>query len=154
MKKIATLLAVVGLVMSAPVMAKSTMEISDQPLGERGIFSERAVIERITLAGKVCLEGEPCAAAAPSGPAPGAEPRSGEEIVTAVCSGCHASGMMGAPKIGNKGDWGPRIAKGKDTLHDHAIHGFNGKMPPKGGCASCSDEEIMGAVDFLISKAK
>ncbi len=153
MKKIATLLAVVGLVLSAPVVAKSTKEISDQPLGERSLFSERAVIERITMAGKVCLEGEPCAAAVVTGPAPGAEPRSGDEIVTAVCSGCHGSGVMGAPKIGNKGDWGPRIAQGKDTLHKHAIQGIRG-MPPKGGCATCSDDEIMAAVDVLIAKAK
>ncbi len=153
MKKIATLLAVVGLVMSAPVMAKSTKEISDQPLGERGLFSERAVIERVTLAGKVCLEGQPCAAAVVAGPAPGAEPRTGEQIVTAVCSGCHGAGVMGAPIIGNKSLWGPRIAQGKDTLHQHALHGIR-SMPPKGGCATCSDEEIIGAVDFLISKAK
>lgn len=149
MKKIATLLAVVGLVLSAPVVAKSTKEISDQPLGERSLFSERAVIERITMAGKVCLEGEPCAAAVATGPAPGAEPRSGDEIVAAVCSGCHGSGVMGAPKIGNKGDWGPRIGQGRDTLNKHAIAGIRG-MPPKGGCATCSDDEIIAAVGVLI----
>ena len=48
-----------GLMLAAPVMAKSTQEISDRPLGERSLFSERATIERITLAGHVCLEGEP-----------------------------------------------------------------------------------------------
>lgn len=149
MKKIATLLAVVGLVLSAPVVAKSTKEISDQPLGERSLFSERAVIERITMAGKVCLEGEPCAAAVATGPAPGAEPRSGDEIVAAVCSGCHGSGVMGAPKIGNKGDWGPRMGQGRDTLNKHAIAGIRG-MPPKGGCATCSDDEIIAAVGVLI----
>lgn len=153
MKKIAVLLAAIGLVMSAPVLAKSTKEISEHPLGERSLFSERATIERIKLAGDVCLEGQPCAAAAPSGPAPGAAPRSGDEIVTAVCSGCHGAGVMGAPVIGNKGMWGPRIGQGKPTLYTHALGGFKA-MPPKGGCAACSDDEIKAAVDVLVAKAK
>lgn len=149
-----TLLAVFGLALSAPVMAKSTKEISDKPLGERSVFSERATVERIKLAGDVCLEGQPCATAVAAGPAAGAAPRSGDEIVTAVCSGCHGAGVMGAPVIGNKGMWGPRIAQGKPALYDHALHGFNGKMPAKGGCATCSDDEIKAAVDVLIAKAK
>lgn len=149
MKKIATLLTVLGLVMSAPVMAKSTKEISEQPLGERSLFSERAVIERITLAGKVCLEGEPCAQAVATGPVPGAAPRSGDEIVAQVCGGCHGAGVMGAPVIGNKGQWGPRVAQGRATLNKHAIEGIR-SMPPKGGCSSCSDEEIIAAIDVMI----
>lgn len=152
-KKIAVLLAAVGLVMSTPVLAKSTKEISDKPLGERSVFSERATIERVKLVGDICLEGEPCAAAVAAGPAPGAAPRSGDEIVTAVCAGCHGAGVMGAPVIGNKGQWGARIAQGKATLYTHAIGGIRG-MPPKGGCAACSDDEIKAAVDVLIAKAK
>lgn len=148
-----TLLAVFGLALSAPVMAKSTKEISDKPLGERSVFSERATIERIKLAGDVCLEGQPCATVVAAGPAPGAAPRSGDEIVSAVCSGCHGAGVMGAPIIGNKSLWGPRIAQGKPTLYEHALHGIR-SMPPKGGCASCSDDEIKAAVDVLVAKAK
>jgi len=152
-KKIAMLMAAVGFVLAAPVMAKSTQEISDRPLGERSLFSERAVIERITLAGHVCLEGEPCAAAVAAAPAAGGAPRSGDEIGTAVCSGCHGAGVMGAPVIGNKGMWGPRIAQGKPTLYTHAIGGIR-SMPAKGGCAACSDDEIKAAVDVLVAKAK
>ena len=150
-KKIAMLMA--GLMLAVPVMAKSTQEISDRPLGARSLFSERAVIERITLAGHVCLEGEPCAAAVVAAPAAGGAPRTGEELVTQVCGGCHGAGVMGAPVIGNKGQWGPRIAQGKPTLYTHAIGGIRG-MPAKGGCASCSDDEIKSAVDVLVAKAK
>ncbi len=153
MKKIAMLMAAVGFVLAAPVMAKTTQEISDRPLGERSLFSERAVIERITLAGHLCLEGEPCAAAVAAAPAAGGAPRTGEELVTQVCGGCHGAGVMGAPVIGNKGMWGPRIAQGKPTLYTHAIGGIR-SMPAKGGCAACSDDEIKAAVDVLVAKAK
>jgi len=152
-KKIAMLLAAVGFVLATPVMAKSTQEISDRPLGERSLFSQRAIIERITMVGSVCLEGEPCAAAVAAAPAAGGAPRSGDEIVSAVCGGCHGAGVMGAPVIGNKGQWGPRIAQGKSTLYTHAIGGIRG-MPAKGGCGTCSDDEIKAAVDVMIAKSK
>ena len=60
---------------------------------------------------------------------------------------------MGAPVIGNKGQWGPRIAQGAATLHKHGIEGIR-SMPPKGGCGTCSDDEIIAAVDVMIAKSK
>lgn len=79
--------------------------------------------------------------------------RKGEEVFAAVCTACHSSGVMGAPKFGSLADWGPRIAKGKPTLYQHALNGFN-SMPPKGGCGTCSDQEIKNAVNYMVSKAK
>lgn len=79
--------------------------------------------------------------------------RSGDQVFQAVCTACHSSGVMGAPKFGDKADWAPRIAKGKSTLYSHALGGFN-SMPPKGGCATCSDKEVKNAVDYMVSKAK
>ena len=81
----------------------------------------------------------------------------GEAVFKGTCSMCHRTGVMGAPKFGNKDDWAPRIAKGKDTLYDHALHGFKGKkgtMPPKGGKPSLSDADVKAAVDYMVSKAK
>ena len=78
---------------------------------------------------------------------------SGEERYKASCSFCHDSGAAGSPKLGSKPIWAPRIAKGEDTLVDHAIHGFNA-MPPKGMCPTCSDAEIRAAVEYMISQAK
>jgi cytochrome c5 len=54
---------------------------------------------------------------------------------------------------GDKADWGPRIAQGKDTLYKHAIEGFNGAkgaMPARGGNAKMSDEDVKAAVDYMV----
>ncbi len=155
MKKLATVLAVVGLLFTAGVNAKPTKEISAAPLGERSLFASGNVIERIRLAGSVCLEGQPCAeevvVAAPE--AGGGAARSGDDVYGAACAACHSSGVMGAPVTGEKGQWGARLAQGNNTLYKHAIDGFNA-MPAKGGCASCSDDEIKAAVDVMIAKSK
>ncbi|KOR28951.1 hypothetical protein TI03_03525 [Achromatium sp. WMS1] len=78
--------------------------------------------------------------------------RTGEEVYQAACAACHAIGVMSAPKFKDKADWSERMAKGVPTLLQHAIKGFQA-MPPKGGCATCSDEEIEAAVKYLIDTA-
>ncbi|EIJ42402.1 cytochrome c5 [Beggiatoa alba B18LD] len=77
----------------------------------------------------------------------------GEKVYKNVCSACHATGALNAPKFGNKDDWAPRIAKGIDTLYTHAIGGFN-TMPAKGGQAQLSDDEVKEAVRFMIGDAE
>ena len=70
---------------------------------------------------------------------------------------CHQTGVAGAPKLGDKADWAPRIAQGKDVLYQHAIAGFTGKkgaMPPKGGAASISDDDIKAIVDYMAASAQ
>ncbi len=69
-----------------------------------------------------------------------AAPRSGEEVYKAVCANCHGAGMMGAPKFGDAGAWGPRIGKGENVLLEHALKGFNA-MPALGG-VDLSDLEV------------
>jgi len=81
----------------------------------------------------------------------------GEDTYKKTCMACHASGVMNAPKFGDKAAWGPRIAQGKATLYKHALTGFTGKggmMPAKGGNASLSDADVKAAVDYMVSKAK
>lgn len=81
----------------------------------------------------------------------------GEKTFKGTCAMCHATGAGGAPVLGNKADWAPRIAQGKDTLYKHAVGGFTGKkgmMPPKGANASLSDADVKAAVDYMVSKAK
>ena len=70
-----------------------------------------------------------------------------------VCGACHNTGVAGAPKSGDKAAWAPRIALGNDALYASAIAG-KGAMPPKGGAADLSDDEIKGAVDHLVGLAK
>ncbi len=75
-----------------------------------------------------------------------------EQAFTQVCSACHATGVNGAPKIGDHAAWAPRIAQGKDTLYKDAIAG-KGNMPPKGG-TNWPDATIKMTVDYMISLNK
>ena len=73
----------------------------------------------------------------------------GEPIYNQACMACHMTGAAGAPIMGDADQWGPRLEQGIDTLYQHAIDGF-GAMPPKGGFANLSDDEVKAAVDFMI----
>jgi cytochrome c5 len=84
-------------------------------------------------------------------PKPAASGKSGEEVVKGVCAMCHAGGLMGAPKIGDKDGWAPRIAQGYDTLVQHAIHGVR-MMPAKGGNPGLSDAEVARAVAYMANQ--
>jgi cytochrome c5 len=77
----------------------------------------------------------------------------GEKIYTASCASCHAAAVMGAPKLGDKPSWTPRIAKGVTVLYASATNGLN-MMPPRGGNAALKDEEVKSVVDFMVSKAQ
>lgn len=93
------------------------------------------------------LEVQAAAAAA------GGAPMDGPTVYNTVCAACHASGAVGAPKTGDKGAWGARIAAGKPTLYNSALNGKNA-MPARGGKATLSDAEVKAAVDYLIGQAK
>jgi len=81
----------------------------------------------------------------------------GEAIWKAHCSACHATGVAGAPKIGDKKEWSSILAKtDKATLYKHAINGFKGQrgyMPAKGGASSLSDADVKAAVDYMVGKS-
>lgn len=70
-----------------------------------------------------------------------------------TCFVCHATGVAGAPKLGNKAEWAPRIGAGKDALVSTVIKG-KGAMPPRAGAANLEDEEIKAAVDFMLASVK
>ena len=90
---------------------------------------------------------------AKAAPAAAAGPKDGATVFNSVCGACHNTGVAGAPKVDDKAAWGPRIAQGKDALYKSAIAG-KGAMPPKGGAADLSDDEIKGAVDYVLTKVK
>ena len=104
----------------------------------------------------------PAAAPAASAPAPVADAAAdggkGAELFKKTCAMCHQTGVAGAPKLGDKADWGPRIAQGQDTLYKHAIEGYTGPdggvMPPKGGNAALSEEQIHATVDWMLANLK
>ena len=76
----------------------------------------------------------------------------GKKVYEASCQACHGGAVPGVPHVGKKEDWAPRIKQGKDTLHKHAIEGFNA-MPARGGNGSLSDDEVKAAVDYMANQS-
>jgi cytochrome c5 len=76
--------------------------------------------------------------------------RTGEQIVSVRCSHCHLKGVNGAPKIGDKADWIPRLKPGLDVVVRSAING-HGAMPPRGGMANPTDAEIKSAIVYMFN---
>jgi cytochrome c5 len=125
-----------------------------------------AVAERIAPVAKLALD--PNAPAAPAAPAaPVASPTipppaatktaaaggDGKAAYDATCNVCHGTGVAGAPKLGDKAAWAPRIKQGIGQLHTSALKG-KGAMPPKGGNTALSDDAVKAAVDFMVAAAK
>ena len=84
--------------------------------------------------------------------APAAGGADGKKVYEASCQACHGGAVPGVPHVGKKEDWAPRIKQGKDTLHKHALEGFNA-MPAKGGNGSLSDDEVKAAVDYMANQS-
>jgi cytochrome c5 len=76
--------------------------------------------------------------------------RTGEQVVDSGCVACHENGVNGAPKIGDRAAWIPRMSKGLDVLVQSAIHG-HGAMPARGGIADLSDREIESAIVYMFN---
>lgn len=91
-------------------------------------------------------------APAPAASAAPAAAQSGKQIWKGTCSACHQTGVLGAPKIGDKAEWAPHLAKGFKVLEDHALHGFK-QMPAHGGNPSLSDAQVIKALEYMISQS-
>jgi cytochrome c5 len=78
--------------------------------------------------------------------------KTGKEIVDAVCSACHATGALNAPKIGDKAAWAPHLGEGLGHLTQNAIKGVR-QMPPRGGNPDLSDLEIERAVAYMANQS-
>jgi cytochrome c5 len=91
------------------------------------------------------------AAAAPAA-ATAVSAASGEALYKQACAVCHVAGVAGAPKLGDKAAWGPRLALGLDGLTASVIKG-KGAMPPKGG-SSASDADIKASVEYMLASVK
>ena len=121
---------------------------------------QQEVMARIQPAGRVAVAGQDnseLAPAASAAPAAAAADLPGDTVYNQACVACHGAGIAGAPKLGDAAAWAPRIAQGLDTLHTHAIQGFQGKagyMPPKGGRTDLSDQSVINAVDYIVAGSK
>ncbi|BFM98988.1 hypothetical protein MOXK02_05470 [Moraxella sp. K02] len=140
---------------AAPAKKEAEKAPEDPPQVAKLVALYPNLIARIAPQGKVCFEGKECdiTIAAALGAADPNKPREGKVIYEGVCHTCHTAGLLGAPKLGDKGAWSARIGKGTATLHQHAIQGFNA-MPAKGGNADLLDVEVTNAVDYMVSQSK
>jgi len=78
--------------------------------------------------------------------------QTGEAIYTSTCAACHGAGVAGAPKFGDAGAWGARIAQGYDTVVKHALEGLRA-MPAKGGNPDLDDVEVARAVVYMANSS-
>jgi len=116
--------------------------------------SPEAIAERIKPVADVSftMPEPPEGAAAPAAAAAAGAValKTGEQVYNAACAACHGAGVAGAPKKGDGGAWGARIAQGYDTLVSHAVKGIRG-MPAKGGNPSLDDVEVARAVVYMAN---
>ena len=108
---------------------------------------EAAIAERLKPVGQVCVSGQECKGVGAVAVAAGGAAQSPDDVIAKYCGACHMSGVLGAPKIGDSADWKNRAATqgGLDGILAKAITGIN-SMPPKGTCATCTDDELKGAI--------
>ncbi|WP_042687776.1 c-type cytochrome [Candidatus Glomeribacter gigasporarum] len=78
--------------------------------------------------------------------------QAGKALYEQICQACHASGLMGAPKQGDKAAWAPRLKESMETIYRYALKG-KGNMPPKGG-SNASDTDVKAAVDYMLKSVK
>ena len=126
-------------------------------------MAEGAVAKRIAPVAKLALDpNAPAPAPAAAQPTPAAAPLASRKSAPgadakatydSVCAVCHAAGVAGAPKFGDKAAWAPRLKAGENALLASAIKG-KGAMPPKGGNAALPDAAVKAAVDYLVAAAK
>lgn len=119
-------------------VAEAAAPVAEAPAAEADVVEEAPA----ALTEAAPAAAEPVAAAA----------NGGAQTYKAVCAMCHDSGLMGAPKPGDKNAWAPRIAQGKDTLIQHAIQGIR-MMPAKGGNPSLSDDEVAQTVVYMANQS-
>jgi cytochrome c5 len=155
------LLVVVALALFALARSVASETQEKQMLVEshylKGVTARVEPFARVAVAGQdnSALKIQPTT---PTGSAAGpAPPKNGDDLYEQACKACHGAGIGGAPKAGDKAAWGPRVAKGKDILYDHALHGFTGSagvMPAKGGRVDVPDDIVKQAVDHIVGMAK
>jgi cytochrome c5 len=156
-----------GLVVLTLVLMFAGYEIYDHAPKETNPNASAAVVDRIAPAGAVYAgnTGRAAMQAAADAAAKAAASQvayggttDGKTIFNNLCTSCHTAGVAGAPKVGNKAMWAPRIAEGLDTLIKHATEGYHGPdgnyMPAKGGNPALTDAQVKAAVTWIVDQAK
>jgi cytochrome c5 len=107
-----------------------------------------------TAAAPAVAPAPPAAAAAPAAPPPAASAAAGagEAVYKQACLACHSAGVAGAPKVGDKAAWAPRLQQGMPALVQSVITG-KGAMPPRGG-SSAPEPDLRAAVEYMVNASK
>ena len=108
-------------------------------------MSGQAIEKRIEPVGKLMTK-----EAKPMVGAPLATTGGAASAVPAACAACHDAGVLGAPKIGSKADWEPRLAQGMDALVASAANG-KGSMPPQGSIFN--NDALKDAIQAMLDKS-
>lgn len=147
----ALVLVAFGIYFGAKAIAARTQEAQalNDPIVQKEVKDRLKPVAQVAIAGadNSVLEEKASSSAAALVDMPG------EQLYKQTCYACHATGVLNAPKFGDKALWAPRIAKGMETLYQHALHGFN-NMPAKGGNEGVSDKSVMAGVDYMVSHSK
>ncbi|MGB9429272.1 MAG: c-type cytochrome [Gammaproteobacteria bacterium] len=121
-----------------------------------GAVQEKLIDQRLAPIGDVQIAGSSNSQVISTAPASGgsapAAVQTGKQIWEGTCSACHQTGALGAPKIGDKAEWAPHLAKGLNVLEQHALHGFL-QMPAHGGNPSLTDAQVIKALEYMISQS-
>jgi len=104
--------------------------------------AQTGVLNRIKPVGEVTLVEASAAQAS----------MTGEKVYQDVCKVCHEAGLVGAPKLGDKAAWAPRIKRGINALYASALNGKD-QMPPKGGNRNLADIEVQRAVVYMANRS-
>lgn len=132
---LAFLVPIIGIILLVQLVA-------NKPVADPNVLNPESVAARIQPVGRVEF-------GAPTAPAGS---RTGESIVKAVCGNCHQAGVANAPKIGDANSWALPLKQGLRGMLAAAIKG-KGAMPPRGGDASLTDEELSRAIVFMANQS-
>lgn len=137
-----TLIAALVLLAVVLFMAASLISVVDNIAPDDGSRKQSAVLERIKPIARVSFE-QPKPVVAVQ--------LSAKQVYDKVCAACHATGTLGAPKVGEKAQWEPRFAQGIDTLVTHATNGIRA-MPAKGGDPSLTEANLKDAIVYMLEE--
>ena len=148
-----------GVALFAYLLVSHHMSMSNQVMHSRDslLSNGLSVLDRIKPVGKLAMELPTEVAVISASISTGTVTRDGAQVFDQSCAACHASGIAGAPKLGDQAQWKTRFAKGTKVLYANALNGISssiGVMPAKGGNASLSDAEVKAAVDYIVAKTK
>jgi cytochrome c5 len=119
--------------------------------GLSGSLSVEAITKRLEPMAQVNVDGADAAVGTASAAMVGVG--TPKDIYENNCKMCHQTGLAGAPKMGAKGDWAPRITQGLDVLVKNAWVGIRA-MPPKGNCLKCTEADIKATVEYMLEASK